>query len=81
MKTQTINPVVAVQPSQLRDDVLELALANGFSLADVERLERQNEYRKAYSQRPNVVAKRKAYSAQRYEKMKVLRNLLKEAGC
>ena len=78
MKTKTISPVVAVQPSQLRDDVIELAIANGYTREDVERLERQNEYRKAYSARPNVVAKRKIYSARRYEKMKVLSNLLKQ---
>ena len=77
MKTKSINAVVSINPSQLRDDVIELAIANGYTREDVERLEKQNEYRRQYSLRPNVVAKRKLYSAARYEKMKVLRSLLK----
>ena len=75
--TKTLTPVVSVNASQLRDDVMETALANGFTQQDVERLERQIAYRKSYSKRPDVIAKRREYSAKRYAKMKVLSQLLK----
>ena len=78
MSHKSINAVANINKAQLHDDVEELLTANGFTLNDLQRLEKQNEYRRLYSQRPNVVEKRKAYSAARYAKMKVLRDLLKQ---
>jgi hypothetical protein len=72
-----VNPVTSINPNQLRDDVIETALANGFTREDVERLERQDAYRKAYNSRPEVVEKRKLYTHKRYLHMKALRALLK----
>jgi hypothetical protein len=76
--SKSVVAVVNVPKVQLKDDVLTIALANGFTQADVERMEKQDAYRRAYSQRPEVVEKRKQYAARRHEKMKVLRNLLSQ---
>lgn len=74
---QTVVSTVAISKEQLKDDVISIALANGFTEADVERMQRQDEYRRLYNQRPDVVLKRKQYSAMRYQRMKQLRELLK----
>lgn len=76
MTTKMVTPIVAVNKSQLRDDVVETALANGFTLNDINTLEKQLEYRRRYNLRPEVVAKRKVYTQQRYLKLKALRSLL-----
>lgn len=76
-KVSAIRPVVAVNPSQLKDDVVSIALANGFTREDITRMEKQDEYRRQYNLRPEVVEKRKAYAAKRYLKMKALRELLR----
>lgn len=73
-----VTPVVAIAKSQLRDDVIERALAAGYTVADVERLEAQLRYRKQYSSRPDVIEKRKEYTRKRYLKMKALNTLLKQ---
>ena len=77
--SKSVVAVVSVPKVQLKDDVLAVALANGFTAADVDRMEKQDAYRREYSQRPEVVEKRKQYAAKRYEKMKVLRQLLSNA--
>jgi len=77
-KMRTITPVATIAKVQLKDDVESLLLANGFNLNDLARLEKQLEYRKRYSQRPEVKEKRAAYSKQRYLKMKVLKALLQD---
>lgn len=73
---QTVVSTVAISKEQLKDDVMSIALANGFTEQDVLRMERQDAYRKEYNQRPDVVLKRKQYAAQRYLRMKQLRSLL-----
>ena len=77
-KMRTITPVATIAKVQLKDDVESLLLANGFNLNDLAKLEKQLEYRKRYSQRPEVKEKRAAYSKQRYLKMKVLKALLQD---
>ena len=72
-----VNPVASINPSQLRDDVVETALANGFTTKELDRYLRQEEYRRAYNQRPEVIAKRATYARARYLRMKQLRALLK----
>lgn len=76
-KVSAIRPITAVQPSQLKDDVVSIALANGFTREDITRMEKQDEYRRHYNARPDVVAKRKEYTHKRYLKMKALRDLLR----
>ena len=76
MTTRSVVAITSVSKSQLKDDVLELALANGYTQQDVERLERVTEYRKAYQARPAVIEKRKEYTRKRYLKMKALKELL-----
>ena len=73
VSSKTINPTISINPNQLHDDVVERALANGFSMNEIERYLSQQEYRKAYNLRPEVKAKR----AERYLRMKELRSLLK----
>lgn len=72
-----VNAVSSIPTNQLKDDVLSIALSNGFTEQDVLRMERQDAYRKEYNQRPDVVLKRKQYAAMRYLRMKQLRALLK----
>lgn len=76
MSHKMVTPTTAVSKSQLKDDVEALLTANGFTTNDLVRLEKQQQYRKMYAQRPDVVEKRKEYSRQRYLKMKHLRELL-----
>lgn len=75
--SKSVNPVVSIPTTQLKDDVEATLIANGFNLNDLARFERQQEYRREYSQRPHVVEKRKQYAAKRYQKMQALRALLK----
>jgi len=49
----------------------------GFTVAEIERCHAQEQYRREYNSRPDVRAKRAAYNAARYERMKSLRSLLK----
>lgn len=72
--TTTVNAVSSIPATQLKDDVEALLTANGFNLNDLTRLEKQQDYRREYSQRVEVKSKRKLYSQQRYQKM--LRELL-----
>ena len=76
MNNKTINAVVSIPATQLKDDVLQAALAEGFTVREVEAFERQLKYRKQYNSRPEVVARRKQYAAKRYQRMKELRMLL-----
>lgn len=78
-KNRTITAVVNIPEANRKDDIAELLKANGFSLNDLQRFEKQQAYRKEYSQRVEVVAKRKEYSKRRYERMKQLRRLLDQA--
>ena len=83
MSTKTINAVATINPSQLKDDKVAL-IANSLGVTTEEatklvaRLEKQQEYRKQYSQRPEVKAKRAAYSAARYSTLKMVNELLKQ---
>lgn len=77
MTTKTITPTTSINPSQLKDDVEAILTANGFTLKDVERFEKQVAYRREYSQREDVKEARRLYNAQRNAKMKILRHLLK----
>jgi hypothetical protein len=79
MSHKQVIPMSATPKSQLKDDVIELAIANGFTVKDVERFEKLVSYRKQYSSRPEVVEKMKQYAKKRYEKMKRLQALLSEA--
>lgn len=74
---KTVVAITQVDNAQLRDDVVERALANGFTINELASYERSVQYRKQYATRPDVIAKRKAYSARRYKKQQELRNLLK----
>lgn len=67
--TTTVNAVSSIPATQLKDDVEALLTANGFNLNDLARLEKQQDYRREYSQRVEVKSKRKLYSQQRYQKM------------
>lgn len=77
MTTTTITPTLSINKSQLRDDVVETALANGFTLNDINTLEKQLEYRRLYNQRPEVIEKRRVYTQQRYLRLKMLKSLLR----
>ena len=74
--TKVVTPVVAVQKSQLKDDLEAKLTANGFSLKDLERLQKQQEYREKYNQREEVRERRKQYQKERYERMKLLKSLI-----
>jgi hypothetical protein len=78
MTTTKVTPVVAIPKVQLKDDVELMLIENGFTINDLARLERQQQYRREYSQRPNVVEKRKMYNKQRYVRMQMLKSLLRE---
>ena len=76
MSIKRVVPIVSVSQSQLRDDVVERALSAGFNINEINTLEKQIAYRKAYNQRPNVVEKRKLYTHARYVRLKALKNIL-----
>lgn len=78
MTTKTITPIVNIDKVNLKDDIADLLTTNGFTLVDYERLQKQQQYRKMYSQREDVVAKRRVYTKMRYERMKQLRGLLSQ---
>lgn len=75
-QTRTVVAISSVSKSQLRDDLVEQATANGFTTKELASYLRQQEYRKMYAQRPDVIAKRKAYTQARYLRMKQLKELL-----
>jgi hypothetical protein len=58
---------------------LELATQNGFTAKDLQTLTNQLAYRKMYNARPDVVARRKAYTAKRNAKMTALKQILTNA--
>jgi hypothetical protein len=72
-KVTGVNVVTSNKPNGLEAKLLEL----GFTSLDIERLQKNEQYRKEYNKRPEVVAKRAAYMKARYERMKVLKGLLK----
>jgi hypothetical protein len=73
---KTITPTITLDPSQLKDDLETSLTSHGLTLKDVERYQRQVEYRRQYSLRPDVKEKRREYSRQRNLKMRILRDLL-----
>lgn len=83
MTNKTVTAVATINPAQLKDDkVSKVANSLGCSIDEatklVDRLEKQQSYRKQYSQRPEVRAKRAAYSAARYAVIKQVNELLKQ---
>jgi hypothetical protein len=78
MSTHTLTPITSINPSQLKDDVVEKITSAGFTLKEYETLQHQLAYRKSYNQRPEVVERRKLYTAKRNLKMKMLKSLLQQ---
>lgn len=76
MTMKTITPVVNVNKHQLKDDIAEKLTSAGVSSKEVEQYLRQQEYRKQYQQRPDVIEKRKQYRQERYQRMKLIAQLL-----
>jgi hypothetical protein len=75
--TTTINPVVSINPSQLKDDVTTKLNEMGFTDKDIDSYMKRLAYRATYNRRPDVIAKRRAYNQQRNDKMKLIASLLK----
>ena len=75
-KVTVVRPVISVPATQRKDDIIAAAIAAGFTMHDVERFEKQQQYRKEYNQRPDRVQARKEYMKKRYERTKQLRALL-----
>jgi hypothetical protein len=78
MSHKSITAVVSIDKTNLKDDVEAMLKLNGYTLQDLKMVEKQNEYRRLYNLRPEVVAKRKVYSQKRYLKMKMLKALLQD---
>jgi hypothetical protein len=76
MSTATVRALVSIPTSQLRDDIRDAMIANGFTEQDLQRLEKQLAYRKTYNSRPEVKERRAEYTKQRNAKMKTLKQLL-----
>ena len=82
MSHKTVTAVATIPQAQLKDDKVA-ALVNALKCtaeeanALIERLEKQQQYRKQYAQRPDVRAKRAAYSKSRYQQLKLVASLLK----
>jgi len=78
MTTTQVTPTIAINKSQLKDDVVEKLTSQGYTLKEVNSLLHQLEYRKMYNQREDVVAKRRAYNHKRNLKMKAMKSLLSQ---
>ena len=75
---RTVTPIINVPKSSLHDDVEATALKNGFTLNELHRYLAQQQYRKEYNSRPEVVEKRREYRRVRYLRMKELRMVLNQ---
>jgi hypothetical protein len=59
------------------DEQFRRMLDAGFTVQQIEAANAQIEYRREYNQRPEVKAKRAAYNAERNERLKMIKSLLK----
>lgn len=73
----TQEQITRMNTTSLSDETFSRMLEAGFSISEVERWYAQTEYRKEYNSRPEVVAKRKAYTVRRNARMSILSKLLK----
>lgn len=73
---QMAKEIVENSPNKM---LRELATDLGMSLADVERYVKAQAYRKSYNQRADVQAKRRLYNQERAEKMKLVRDRIKQS--
>ena len=73
----TLETATKLNTTSLSDTDFVKLLDAGFSINEIERYCAQREYRTEYNSRPEVKAKRQQYSKTRYERMKLLSNLLK----
>jgi DNA-binding transcriptional MerR regulator len=63
--------------TNLNDEEFKRLRDAGFSVKEIENFYAALAYRKEYNSRPDVKEKRKQYSAQRYNRTKMLREILK----
>jgi len=77
MTTTTTTPIVTIDKSQLKDDLLQAALDAGYTEKEFETFMRREEYRKQYNSKPEVVAKRKQYNKVRNLRFKLIKEALK----